>query len=186
MLILCVQAIGPIFGGALTTGFSWRAIFWFLTICAGTSSLSFLLFFKDTFRKERSLIFQGIIKRRLKEQSQSSTNFSGSGASTLDGDNGNNGPGEIEVQEIKITLADLNPVKPQLQILRRWNNVAILMASGMYKVAEVQFLWEVLMYFRYSIFLRIYADIHDLPNAECGLWVQRPQNRSCHTVLWIR
>lgn len=57
-------AAGPIFGGVLTSAYNWRAIFWFLSIVSGVSLLSFVLFFRDTFRRERSLNYQNVIKRR--------------------------------------------------------------------------------------------------------------------------
>jgi hypothetical protein len=43
-------------------------MFWFLAIYAGMASLSFLLFW-DTYRKERSLVYQKALKSRLKRLS---------------------------------------------------------------------------------------------------------------------
>ncbi|TFK69525.1 vacuolar DHA amino acid exporter, partial [Pluteus cervinus] len=114
-------AIGPIFGGVLTTAFNWRAIFWFLAIVGGTNALNFLFFFKDTFRRERSLTYQNILRERLSEKPRDQNNSS----STSQQEH------TINLADIKISLKDLNPIEPQLQILRRWNNIAILVASGL-------------------------------------------------------
>jgi len=59
-------SIGPILGGVLTTGLHWRAIFWFLAIVAGATCLCFVFFFHDTFRRERSLTYQNVLKQRLR------------------------------------------------------------------------------------------------------------------------
>lgn len=61
-------SLGPIIGGALTQGFGWRGPFWFLTILGGLNLLSFLVLFKDTFRRQRSLTYQNVLVRRLREQ----------------------------------------------------------------------------------------------------------------------
>ncbi|KAL4266522.1 MFS transporter superfamily protein [Pleurotus pulmonarius] len=60
-------SLGPILGGVLTAGFSWRACFWFMAIFSGASFLTFLLFLKDTWRKERSLTYQNVLRTRLRE-----------------------------------------------------------------------------------------------------------------------
>ncbi|KAJ8518977.1 hypothetical protein ONZ45_g4022 [Pleurotus djamor] len=60
-------SLGPILGGALTAGFSWRACFWFTAIFCGASFFSFLVFFKDTWRKERSLTFQTVLQAKLRD-----------------------------------------------------------------------------------------------------------------------
>ncbi|KAG2101822.1 major facilitator superfamily domain-containing protein [Suillus discolor] len=59
---------GSIIGGALTQGLIWRAVFWFLTIWGGIIFSAFLFLFKDTFQKERSMAYQNVLKRRLREQ----------------------------------------------------------------------------------------------------------------------
>ena len=62
-------SLGPILGGALTQGFNWRATFWFLAIFTGLCTLSFV-FFRDTFRRERSLTYQTALKRALEQQAK--------------------------------------------------------------------------------------------------------------------
>ena len=91
----------------MTSGFNWRAVFWFLSIISGLSLLSFILFFRDTFRRERSLNYQTAIKQRQKTGTLSS----------LD-------------KEPALSIADVNPLKPLGQVLRRKNNVMVLISSG--------------------------------------------------------
>ncbi|CAE6434345.1 unnamed protein product [Rhizoctonia solani] len=62
---------GPIIGGGLTAGFSWRATFWFLVIFAGVSLFSFV-FLPDTWRRERSTSYQAAKRRALKERAKRS------------------------------------------------------------------------------------------------------------------
>ncbi|KAF5366803.1 hypothetical protein D9758_006574 [Tetrapyrgos nigripes] len=76
-------SLGAIFGGILTTAFSWRGPFYFLTILCGLVFLSFL-FFKDTYRQERSSTYQIVLKRRLKElQRQRAKSASSSATPTV-------------------------------------------------------------------------------------------------------
>ena len=96
----------------MTSAFNWRAIFWFLSIISGLSLLSFILFFRDTFRRERSLNYQTAIKQRHKAAALSSLNK------------------QTETFNLDLSLADINPLKPLGQVLRRKNNVMILIASG--------------------------------------------------------
>lgn len=49
-------SLGPVIGGALTQTWDWRATFYFLAAFCTLSLASFFLF-KDTFRKERSLVY---------------------------------------------------------------------------------------------------------------------------------
>ncbi|KAF8817571.1 MFS general substrate transporter [Phlegmacium glaucopus] len=113
-------AVGSIFGGVLTSAFNWRAIFWFLSILSGLSLLSFVLFFPDTFRRERSLNYQNVIKQRRRAAALSE------------------GPA-IDIKENKetalavnldLSLADVNPLKPLGQVLRQKNNIVVLISSG--------------------------------------------------------
>ena len=96
----------------MTSAFNWRAIFWFLSIISGLSLLSFILFFRDTFRRERSLNYQTAIKQRRKAAALSSLNE------------------QPETLNLDLSLADVNPLKPLGQVLRRKNNVTVLIASG--------------------------------------------------------
>ncbi|KAI0775515.1 vacuolar DHA amino acid exporter [Trametes elegans] len=161
-------SLGPILGGVLTQGFSWRATFWFLAIFVGVCFLSFIPF-KDTYRRERSLVYQAALKRRLAQQSAKSSETSTlsqvtavsrivpaadektavsesvqpgtkDAIDTLVRERDlekQNQPSRAEVeaseqlQEVKLSLADVNPVKPIIHVLRRMNNLTILFASGL-------------------------------------------------------
>ncbi|TFK69510.1 MFS general substrate transporter [Pluteus cervinus] len=126
-------AMGPVFGGILTSTFNWRANFWFLAILGGFSTSLFLLTFKDTFRTERSLTYQNIIKTRLQQMTSSNTpaekpSVSRTSTMTLKAE-------VIHVEiadlpQVKVSLTDANPFKAQIQVLRNWNNITILFASG--------------------------------------------------------
>jgi MFS family permease len=52
----------------LTSAFSWRATFWILVIFAGLALVSYFVFFKETFRKERSLTYQSALTRASAEK----------------------------------------------------------------------------------------------------------------------
>ncbi|KAG0704816.1 vacuolar DHA amino acid exporter [Suillus ampliporus] len=136
-------SLGPIIGGALTQGLGWRAVFWFLVIWGGIIFSVFLFLFKDTFRKERSVTYQTVLKRRLRgqqlpEAKDDSRNISEK-ESGLDGENRTNSK-DIEAQqtiipapaikEVKLSIADVNPFPPYLSIISRKNNFTILIASG--------------------------------------------------------
>lgn len=55
-------SLGPLVGGIVTRVFSWRATFYFLAIFGGLSLVTFV-FFKDTFRRERSLAYQAALRK---------------------------------------------------------------------------------------------------------------------------
>ncbi|EIW78232.1 MFS general substrate transporter [Coniophora puteana RWD-64-598 SS2] len=152
-------ALGPIVGGALTQGFGWRAVFWFLCIWGGVIFAAFAFLFKDTFRKERSLTYQNVLKRRIRERQQheqQKARKSGSGDVTpatarpsIEHEHANEktsgteqgSPKELEAQkvvvsaeamkEIKPSLADINPFPPYWRVIRRKNNLVIITSSGL-------------------------------------------------------
>ncbi|KAJ7938304.1 vacuolar DHA amino acid exporter [Mycena leptocephala] len=138
MAPLLGPSLAPIMGGALTTVFNWRAPFWFLAVVSGLSCTSILLFLKDTFRKERSLAYQSVLKSRLKSRVVSLDTICTvtvvekeppvPAEPSL--------PVDLEKQRlnlpvIKLTLRDVNPFTPLWLILRRINNLVILFASGL-------------------------------------------------------
>lgn len=140
-------ALGPILGGTLTAGFNWRAIFWFLAVFSGIACLSFLLFFHDTFRQERSLIYQNVLKHRLKEmRDQSMLDSCDAKAPEVRASKmrpevadvekhpgeepAENGVSHTALPVIKLSFKHVDPFSPLMLVVRRWNNVVILVASG--------------------------------------------------------
>ncbi|KDN52609.1 MFS general substrate transporter [Tilletiaria anomala UBC 951] len=69
-LYYCAPLLGPsmgALGGALTSAGSWRITFYFLAACGSAILLCYILFFRETFRKERSLVWQKAHKRAIVE-----------------------------------------------------------------------------------------------------------------------
>lgn len=132
-------ALGPIFGGLLAQELNWRAIFWFLAIWGGIVFLAFLLLFEDTFRKERSLTYQNVLKRNLRKQQLSEAKTTGNSkenANELNSHYRNNDPESYLVYsecvtDVTLSLADVNPLPPYVKILGHKNNFVILIVSGM-------------------------------------------------------
>jgi MFS family permease len=129
-------SVGAILGGGLTAAFTWRGPFYFLTITGGLVFMSFLLFFPETFRHERSLIYQNVLKARLRESKANNSIPEEKTSSTHD-------KNDLEKQEIpvvaaevvpeiKLGLMDVNPLKPMAVILSRKYNLFMLFASGMH------------------------------------------------------
>ena len=143
-------SIGPILGGGLTQGLSWRAVFWFLAIWGGIIFLAFLFLFKDTFRKERSLTYQNVVKKRIQgrilAQEKHATRGERRVSEKKTSEDGTFGeqtpPVDVEahpvvvpalaIKEVKLSIADVNPVPPYLRILSRKNNLGVLISSGRY------------------------------------------------------
>ncbi|KAI0761044.1 MFS general substrate transporter [Trametes elegans] len=161
-------ALGPILGGVLTQAFNWRATFWFLAAFVGATLLLFVPF-KDTFRRERSLVYQNALKRRVVEQptkpfEAQTANMSSAASSAERGqversdaiqaqqEDAVNMHGRLErdiekqaartqnvnvpqsdssqLKEIRLSLADVNPLKPIYHVLRRMNNLVLVFSSG--------------------------------------------------------
>jgi hypothetical protein len=89
---------------------------------SGVCLLAIIVFFKDTFRKERSLIYQTTFKQLSKERVRAVQEKS-SCKSNPD-----------VFADVKLTLQDVSPFRPIYLVIRRWNNLATLFASG--NVAE--------------------------------------------------
>ncbi|OAX41598.1 vacuolar DHA amino acid exporter [Rhizopogon vinicolor AM-OR11-026] len=148
-------ALGPILGGVLAQRMGWRSIFWFVMICAIVVLLALVFLFKDTFRKERSLTYQNVLKRRVNEQvaqhlSTSSQTVIASPVAekppqpALERVASSQQKGYLDVEAnalavapasrmkyITLSLTDVNPFPPLLKILTRMNNLALLFASGL-------------------------------------------------------
>jgi MFS family permease len=125
-------SLGPLIGGALTQAFGWRAVFWFLVIFAAVNFFSFLLFLKDTFRRQRSLAYQAALKRRTqKREITVAEGKSSADIHTNSYTSPTNTPDAPHFDEITLSLIDVNPFPPLFRVLQRWNNIAILFPSGM-------------------------------------------------------
>lgn len=137
-------SLGPIIGGALTQGLGWRAVFWFLVIWGGIIFSAFLFLFKDTFRKERSVTYRNVLKRRIREQQSSEAKDQSRKISDKElqmNDENQTSSKDIEgqptvvppsaIREIKLSIVDVNPFPPYLSIISRKNNFAIFIASGL-------------------------------------------------------
>ncbi|KXN88549.1 hypothetical protein AN958_07185 [Leucoagaricus sp. SymC.cos] len=137
-------SIGMVLGGGLTSWLGWRSIFWFCTLFSGTCLVAFVLFFRDTFRKERSSTYQSILKQRLKERAKKSEEVheKDSRTTVVDG----------ELPDIKITLRDVSPFQPICLVLRRWNNLAMLFVTG------IMFSWQMMI--TYTIARTLSARYH--------------------------
>lgn len=140
-------ALGPILGGSLSQVFNWRASFYFLLICGVVTFLSFLILFKDTFRHERSLMYRSAFQRLAasKEPVQSSNE---SISTTQDSSipvrdiekqpQPQYAPDATPVliptpglENLRLSIHDINPFPPYFRILSRKNNVFILIANGL-------------------------------------------------------
>ncbi|KAG2343081.1 MFS general substrate transporter [Suillus weaverae] len=140
-------ALGPILGGSLSQAFGWRASFYFLLICGVIIFLSFLILFKDTYRRERSLTYCSALQRLLasKEPIQSSNGSIIAGHESgkdqthaKDIEKQPNVPDNASVatstpglDDVRLSIKDINPFPPYFQILSRKNNVFILIANGL-------------------------------------------------------
>ncbi|KAG1858910.1 MFS general substrate transporter [Suillus subluteus] len=143
-------ALGPILGGSLSQAFNWRASFYFLLICGGVIFLSFLILFKDTYRRERSLTYRSALQRlhTSREPVQSS------GKSTITGHESREGQtsgkdtekqlrllnvpvdksmvtSTLGLDDVKLSIKDINPFPSCFRMLSRKNNVLILIANGL-------------------------------------------------------
>lgn len=124
-------SMGPFLGGVFTRAFGWRAVFWFALISGGVVLVSLFILFKDSFRKERSLSYQNVLRRRLEHQpstaAPSRTDVAESSAGL---EAGTTAPDALHIKDIKLSFMDVNPFPPIVLVLKRWNNNAILLASG--------------------------------------------------------
>ncbi|KAF9265331.1 vacuolar DHA amino acid exporter [Marasmius fiardii PR-910] len=143
MAPLLGPSLGPILGGALTIGFGWRGPFYFLAAVAGLVTLSFLFLYKDTFRRERSLVYQKALKHRLREEAHKDMESKRKSTSSDLDKRASAAEPDVEKQQemhdkakdvlpnMKITWKDINPVRPLWRVLRRPNNFCVLLASGL-------------------------------------------------------
>ncbi|KAF8652854.1 hypothetical protein AX16_004129 [Volvariella volvacea WC 439] len=112
-------ALGPVFGGVLTFAFTWRASFWFLSFLGGICTFLFVFCFRDSYRRERSLIYQGIVRKRLLDLRKRQEHES------------KEGKNDVDLHDIRLTFKDAFHIKAQIIVLRRWNNLIILVSSAL-------------------------------------------------------
>ncbi|KAG2050022.1 vacuolar DHA amino acid exporter [Suillus hirtellus] len=143
-------ALGPILGGSLSQALGWRACFYFLLVCSAVVLLSFLILFKDTYRRERSLTYCSALQRLLASKERvRSTNTSTITGSEPSKDQTPVKDVEKQLQspdvpdnisavtstpgldDVKLSFKDINPFPPYFRILSRKNNVLILIANGL-------------------------------------------------------
>lgn len=126
-------SLGPLIGGAATQLLSWRATFYFLCIFAGIALISFI-FFKDTFRRQRSLAYQSALRHLLKEREdrekvrrhhEESKRKEKSHPRDLEASR------QPSIDEIRLSIKEVNPIRPIGVVMRRMNNLSILFPSGM-------------------------------------------------------
>lgn len=186
-------SLGPILGGALTQQWSWRATFYFLAALCALSLMSFFLF-KDTFRRERSLAYQAAARRFLKTQMEeqkkiaavqppkgfehASTDYSEKALEAQDGVVVRSMSTDSQkLQQVKLSLRDINPLGPVPDILRRRSNSLILAASGKPRCRTIQnstlmVLLGLLFAFSYSILYtcsRTFSNVYHFDSLEIGL-----------------
>lgn len=140
-------ALGPIIGGSLGQAFGWPAIFYFLAACGGIILGAFIFLFRDTFRMERSLTYQAALRRRknaagnLKSDSTVTESKAGTEEKRANSKNVSPQPSSIEngtamvkveseLNDVRLSFSDINPVPPLWKIMQRRNNMAILVANG--------------------------------------------------------
>ena len=144
-------SLGPILGGTLTQVFGWRANFWLLVAFLGVDVVVFVVFFRETFRRERSVTYRRAAARRngtiiprpssSKGSDIDSKRVSGILGTASKEESLGDVPNLVsydggapwnDVQEgITPSLVDINPFPPLLLVLRRWNDVPMMFSSGM-------------------------------------------------------
>ncbi|KAG8998438.1 hypothetical protein FRB90_012304 [Tulasnella sp. 427] len=140
-------SIGPMLGGIVVQIWNWRATFWLMVILAG-SSMSMFLCFKETFRKERSLVYQSATKRSFSRNqsrlhsaqlSRVQSRDEKSPGTLITGDHAVPPSHDLEKgapvthstdYQLKPTFADINPLGPAWKILKQKSNIVVLTASG--------------------------------------------------------
>ncbi|KJA18906.1 hypothetical protein HYPSUDRAFT_144354 [Hypholoma sublateritium FD-334 SS-4] len=150
-------AAGPVLGGILTAVWNWRAIFWFLSIIGGTASICFILFFEDTFRLERSLIYQKVLKAHIRvtalrcppSQNDKKTDNADARCSVTSKEMSEINKTDVDIEKVadnvtaelrqegaalpavELCIRHVSFFRPLFQVLRRKNNLLLLLSSGL-------------------------------------------------------
>ena len=104
---------------------NWRATFFLLTTL-GTIALCSFFFFNDTFRRERSLTYQAAKKHAIERVRRKAERRA---ANQTNDPEKSTAPIVVDPSTVGVTLLDLNPLKPIWSILKRKNNLFILIPS---------------------------------------------------------
>lgn len=155
--------LGPIVGGGLTQAFGWRAVFWFLAVFAVLCTIP-LIFFPETYRRERSLTYQAALRKSRERENkkveaakdarqcalacpESPDDESSSEARSQCVETKVNVDLEAHLskvdnsskpKEVKISLTDVDPIRPTINVLRCPNNVVIFLSSGAVLILRVR------------------------------------------------
>jgi Major Facilitator Superfamily len=166
-------SLGPLLGGVLAQAFSWRATMWLLAAILGIDLVLFTFFFRDTFRRERSLTYRCAVARRQstimsRAVRARDTISSREKASLGDGPTSRSSScgtaAGLDAQaKITLSLADVNPFPPLLPVLRRRNNVTTLFSSGSTPPLPSR-PWYTHSHFRFSLCIWLLHRIHVLSN----------------------
>jgi MFS family permease len=119
-------SLGPLLGGVVTDTWNWRATFYLLAILGGISLCSFF-FFTDTFRQERSLTYQAAKERAtervLRKAERQLAKQAGDPEKSFM-------PVFVDPSIVEVSILDLNPLAPIWSIIKRKNNIFILLPTG--------------------------------------------------------
>jgi MFS family permease len=131
-------SLGPLLGGVLAQAFDWRASMWLLAAILGVDLVLFALFFRDTFRCERSLTYRRALARRQSaavartvRDTINSREKGALGDGPTSPSSACGAAAELDLQaKITPSLADVDPFPPLFLILRCRNNITTLFPSG--------------------------------------------------------
>ncbi|KAH8927156.1 MFS general substrate transporter [Atractiella rhizophila] len=142
------QSLGPLIGGAVTKASDWRATFYLIVAYAGLCVL-ILLFFPETFRKERSAAWRAALKRAI-ASAESEADTKAKERREEDVEKGERigrkltivslggsvlrvptKDGEGEGVKVKISWRDLNPLSATGTVLKQLHNIVAIAFSGL-------------------------------------------------------
>ncbi|EPT00293.1 hypothetical protein FOMPIDRAFT_55404 [Fomitopsis schrenkii] len=142
--------LGPIVGGGLTQAFGWRAVFWFLAVFAVLCTIP-LIFFPETYRRERSLTYQAALRKSRERENKKVEAAKDARQCALacpespDDESSSEARSQCvetkvdnssKPKEVKISLTDVDPIRPTINVLRCPNNVVIFLSSGLLDAFE--------------------------------------------------
>jgi MFS family permease len=126
-------SLGILLGGVLAQIWGWRSTFYFMVIIGGVVLIA-LCFFRDTFRKERSLTYRAAKEHALKRMQAKERKRQRNNGELGVAEEKIGSKEESQAQDgdrVKVRITDLNMVRPIFAVLKRKNNLTIYFASGM-------------------------------------------------------